>query len=135
MINSIVLIQLHKTPDVLFEKPFLKEMEEKVPGIVTYDFDNFSEESIRQYALDLIGQSRKAAVMVQVKAEEAPQTGLVQFLNRLQQLKHPHLLMLQEGPLPPPLEKMLKMSGGSNYRRIQNDDEALLQLQEFLHTP
>lgn len=135
MINSLILIELHKNPEVLFEKSFLKGMEGKVPGLVTYDFDNFSEESIRQYALDLIGQSRKAAVMLQVKADEAPYTGLAQFFNRMQQLKHPHLLLLQQGPLPAPLEKMLKVIGGSNYRLVQQEEEAQQLLQEFLHSP
>lgn len=101
-----------------------------------FDFDNFSEESTRQYALDLIGQSHKSAILLQPKAEDASFTGLVQFFNRLKSLKHPNLLLLQAGSLPPQLEKMLKLIGGSaNYRQVQSETEAEQLLLEFLSNP
>lgn len=136
MTNSIIHIELHKTPDAAFDHPIRKRLKEKAPDAVLFDFDNFSEESTRQYATDLIGQSRKAAVLLQVKATDVPYTGLVQFFNRLQQLKHPNLLLLQEGPLPAQLEKMLSLIGGrSNYRLVQNAEEAEKLLLEFLSHP
>lgn len=136
MTNSIVHIELHKSPDAAFDQPLRNRLQEKMPDAVLFDFDNFSEESTRQYALDLIGQSRKAAVLLQVKAEDVPYTGLVQFFNRLQQLKHPNLFLLQEGPLPAQLEKMLSLIGGStNYRLIHSHEEAEQLLLKFLASP
>lgn len=136
MTNSIIHIELHKIPDAAFDHPIRNSLKEKVPDAVLFDFDNFSEESTRQYALDLAGQSRKAAVLVQVSAEDVPYTGLVQFFNRLQQLKHPNLLLLQEGPLPAQLEKMLRLIGGStNYRRVHSQEEAEQSLLDFLSHP
>lgn len=136
MTNSIVHIELHKSPDAGFDQPIRNRLQEQAPDAVIFDFDNFSEESTRQYALDLVGQSRKAAVLLQVKVVDVPYTGLVQFFNRLQQLKHPNLLLLQEGSLPPQLEKMLSIIGGSkNYRLVQSDEEAEQLLLDFLATP
>lgn len=136
MTNSIIHIELHNSPEAAFDHPVRARLQEQVPAAVLFDFDNFSEESTRQYALDLVGQSRKTAVLLQVKTEDVPKTGLVQFFNRLQQLKHPNLLLLQEGNLPAQLEKMLKLLGGSNnYRLVQSPEEAEQLLREFFSNP
>lgn len=136
MIHSIIHIELQQGPDAAFDQPLRQRLKEQLPDVVLFDFDNFSEESTRQYALDLIGQSHKTAILLQPKADDASFTGLVQFLNRLQLLKHPNLLLLQEGALPPQLEKMLKVVGGStNYRQVQSDTEAEQLLLEFLSNP
>ena len=121
MTDSVIYIEINRTPDSSFEKPLLRHIKEANPSLVTFDFDNFSEETIRQYAIDLASQSRSAAIVVKCRAEEGPFTGLIQFFNRLQQLKHPQLMILQEGPLPPQLQKMMKIIGGDKY--LKADDE------------
>ena len=135
MTDCLVLIQINEQPDVAFEKPLLKDIQEQLPDVVTFDFDNFSEETIRQYALDLLKQSRQAAILVEVRAEEGPHTGLASFFNGILRQKHPRLLMIQEGPLPAPLEKMMKTLGGSNYRNSSNPTETKEYILPFLQRP
>ena len=120
MTDSVIYIEINRTPNSSFEKPLLRYIKEANPSYVTFDFDNFSEETIRQYAIDLVSQSRSAVIVVKCRAEEGPFTGLVQFFNRLQQLKHPQLMILQEGPLPPQLQKMMKVIGGDRYRKADD---------------
>ena len=135
MTDCLVLIQINEQPDVAFEKPLLKVIQEQVPDVVTFDFDNFSEETIRQYALDLLKQSRQAAIVVEAHIAEGPHTGLVSFFNRIMQQKHPRLLLVQEGPLPAPLEKMMKTLGGSNYRNSSKPTETKEYILSFLKRP
>ena len=138
MTDSVILIQINKSPDASFEKPLLSYIKEANPSVVTFDFDNYSEETIRQYAIDLVSQSRSAAIVVQCFAEEGPFTGLVQFFNRLQQLKHPQLLVLKDGPLPPQLEKMMKVIGGNKYLAVDaqaDPKESGNRIISFLQSP
>lgn len=135
MTDCLILIQINKEPYAAFEKPVLEEIKEQLPELVTFDFDNFSEETIRQYALDLLKQSRQVAVLVEAHVAEGPHTGLVSFFNNIMQQKHPRLLMVQEGPLPAQLEKMMKALGGSNYRRSSNGAESREYIVPFLERP
>lgn len=145
MTDSLVHIQLIPRPDAAgshpavshtaFDKPLLKEIQQQLPELVIFDFDNFSEETIRQYALDLLKKGRRAAVLVEVQAEDAPHTGLVSFFNRLLQQKHPQLLMVQQGPLPTQLQKMMKVLGGSNYLQTANSTESKAHILPFLQRP
>ena len=118
MTDAVILIQINQSPDASFEKPLLSYIKGASPAVVTFDFDNYSEETIRQYAVDLVSQSQSVAIVVQCKAEKGPFTGLVQFFNRIQQLKHPQLLVLKHGFLPPQLEKMMKIIGGNKYSEV-----------------
>lgn len=135
MTDSLILIQINETPDAAFEKPMLSDVGKKVPSLVTFDFDGFSEESTRQYALDLIKQSRSAAVVIEAITDNGPFTGMVQFLNRLQQLKHPQLLLIKKGSLPAQLEKMMKVIGGSRYKEVETTNEAQHWIITFLENP
>lgn len=136
MTDSLILIEVNQRPDSsTFEKPLLRQMEGKVPSLITFDFDTFSEENIRHYGLDLVKQSRKTAIVVQVNAADGPFTGLISFFNRLQQLKHPYLMLLKKGPLPAQLEKMMKVIGGAHYHAIESEGEAEKHLLPFLQQP
>lgn len=138
MTESVILIQINQSPDASFEKPLLGYIKKAYPSVVTFDFDNYSEETIRQYAIDLVSQSRSVAIVVQCFAEEGPFTGLVQFFNRLQQLKHPQLLVLKDGPLPAPLEKMMKIIGGNKYLAVDvqaDPQESGNKIISFLQSP
>lgn len=135
MTDCLLLIQINKEPYAAFEKPLLKDIQEQLPDVVTFDFDNFSEETIRQYALDLLKQSRQAAILVEAHVAEGPHTGLVSFFNRIMQQKHSRLLMVQEGTLPAPLEKMMKVLGGANYRSSSGPAESKEYILPFLQRP
>jgi hypothetical protein len=135
MTDCLVLIQINEQPDVAFEKPLLNDLKQELSQLVTFDLDNFSEETIRQYALDLIKQSRQAAIIIEVQAEKGPHTGLVSFLNGLLKHKHPRLLLIQQGALPAQLEKMMKVLGGDNYRSSSGTKETKEYVLPFLQMP
>lgn len=135
MTDSLIYIQINERMDASFEKPLLTQVRQVIPSIVTFDFDSFSEESTRKYAVDLLKQSRSAAVVIEATTENGPFTGLIQFLNRVQQLKHPQLLLIRQGTLPPQLEKMMKVIGGRNYKVVENTQEAGDLVIEFFDTP
>lgn len=135
MTDSLILVQLNESPDVAFEKPMLSSLKKKLPALVTFDFDGFSEESTRRYAIDLIKQSKRAAVVIEANVENGPYTGLVQFINQLHQLKHPRLLLIKKGALPAQMEKLLKISGGSRYKVVETTDEAESLIFSFLDNP
>ena len=135
MTDSLILIQINETADASFDKPLLTQIREAAPSVVTFDFDTFSEASTRQYALDLVKQSRSAAVVVEATTKNGPYTGLVQFLNQLQQLKHPQLMLVQKGSLSAQLEKMMKVIGGSHYRSVNSTKEAESLILPFLENP
>lgn len=135
MTDSLIFIQIVQTERPSFEKPLLTHVKEALPSLVTFDFDTFSEESTRQYAVDLIKQSRNAAVVVEAATDDGPYNGLVGFLNKLQQLKHPQLLLIQQGTLPTQLEKMMKVIGGRNYKAVNSTEEAENMLVTFLDNP
>lgn len=135
MTDCLVLIQINEQPDVALEKPLLHDLKQELPQLVTFDLNNFSEETIRQYALDLIKQSRQAAIIIEVQAEEGPHTGLIAFFNGLLQQKHPRLLLIQQGILPAQLEKMMKEIGGDNYRSSSGSKETKAYVLPFLQMP
>ena len=135
MTDSLIYIQITQTAEGPFEKPLLTQAKKAIPSLVTFDFDTFSEESTRQYAVDLLKQSRSAAVVIEAVAEDGPTTGLVQFLNRVQQLKHPQLLLIQKGAVPPQLKKMMKVIGGGNFKAVTSTEEVEELVVRFLDNP
>lgn len=135
MTESLVYIQLNEGIQASFEKPLVKGIRQALPTVVTFDFDAYSEESTRNYALDLLRQSRRAALVVEATSENGPFSGLIQFLNRVQQIRHPRLLLLQLSPLPQQLEKMMKVIGGDHYRTLKSSAEAEKLLIGFLDNP
>ena len=135
MTDSLIFIQITKTEEGSFEKPLLANIKKTVPSLVTFDFDSFSEESTRQYAVDLIKQSRSATVVIEATTDDGPYTGLVGFLNKVQQLKHPQLLLVRKGELPPQLDKMMKVIGGRNFKVVSTTKEAEDLVVRFLENP
>lgn len=106
MIRSLIYIRVTAQQPATYTVPLLEELKVLVPGITTFEFDNFSEESIRQYATELVKQSQKAAIVVEMEAAEAPITGLSSFFNRMLKVKPPVLLMVLQGEQPV-LHKMM----------------------------
>ena len=114
MIRSLIYIRLVAQQPATYTVPLLEELKRLVPGITTFEFDNFSEESIRQYAAELVKQSEKTAVVVAVEAAGAPLTGLTTFFNRLLKVKPPVLLMALQGEQPI-LHKMMHSLAESHF--------------------
>ena len=135
MTDCSLLIQILETPDGESEKPLLRKLQQRLPELLTFGFDNFSEESIRQYALDLIRQSRKAAIVVQVQTKNGATSALIDFFNDLQQLKHPQVLLVQEGDLEVPLHRLMHNIGGPQFEEAATDLESIQYILKFMQSP
>jgi DNA-binding NarL/FixJ family response regulator len=64
MIKSLIYIRIAAEAPTAYSVPLIEELKQQVTGITTFEFDNFSEESIRQYAIELLKQSQRAAIVV-----------------------------------------------------------------------
>ncbi|WP_224995572.1 hypothetical protein [Cesiribacter sp. SM1] len=64
MIKSLIYIRIAAEAPAAYTIPLLEELKQQVTGITTFEFDNFSEESIRQYAIELLKQSQRVAIVV-----------------------------------------------------------------------
>ena len=67
---------------VPYEKPVLQFIKAINPQIVTFDFDNFSEPAIIDYAIDLLNQSSEIIVLINLSAEEKGKF-LLKFMDSL----------------------------------------------------
>ncbi|WP_017732817.1 hypothetical protein [Nafulsella turpanensis] len=138
MTDCIVLIQIKETAVEDNPEPqLLRKLQQDLPDLTTFHFDNFSEESIRLYALDLIRQSRKVAIVVQLKTTEGPTSGIEQFFKQLQALKHPQVLFVQEGIVETEaaLHRVMQQIGGPQFEEAATDLETTQYILKFLQSP
>ena len=82
-------------------------IKQKFPGIVIFDFDNYSENYLVDQAIELAENSEKLIVLIQ--AGPKVNTGqATRFLNRIFRMKKNKVLVLFEGENDI-LEKMIKI--------------------------
>lgn len=130
MIQSVIYIRVAAQAPVTYAVPLLERLKELKQGITTFEFDNFSEESIRQYGIELLKQSEQAAVVLAIEAPDAPISGLTTFFNRMLKAKPPRLLMAMQGEQPL-LQKMMQGLGGENFYHNPSEEELLGLLQKL----
>lgn len=114
MIRSLIYVRLASKQPLFYTVPLLEQLKRLIPGLTVFEFDNYSEESLRHYAGELLKQSQKAAIVVAADTAEASVAGLGSFLNRLFKTKPPVLLMALQGEQPM-LEKMMQTLGGRHF--------------------
>lgn len=114
MTRSLIYIRLAAQQPVTYTVPLLEHVKREVPGITTFEFDNFSEESIRLYAAELLKQSQRAAIVVEAASAGVSISGLTSFFNRLLKAKPPVLLMVLQGEQPL-LQKMMQALAGPHF--------------------
>jgi hypothetical protein len=89
-----------------------------VPEVVRFDMDSLSDGLTLQYAGDLLRQSEKAVLMVEVKDAAAAASKLLPFLEQF--IAHSQAFAILPGPEHPLVTRMLNLLPPE---RIQRPDE------------
>lgn len=131
MIKSLIYIRISEHAPTTYTVPLLEQLKQQIPELTTFEFDNFSEESIRQYVAELIRQSERVAVVVVAESAEAPVSGLTTLFNRLLKAKPSRLLMALEGEQPLLRKMMETMSGPNFYHNLPEEQLAELLVELF----
>jgi hypothetical protein len=130
MIKSLIYLRIEDQQPQTYTVPLLQSLKEQLPGLTTFEFDNFSEETLRQYALELGKQSGMLALVVEAKVAEAPVSGLSTFFNRLMKVKPARLLMVLQGEQPL-LQKMMQVIAGEHFHQNLPVQQLEAQLFDF----
>jgi hypothetical protein len=65
----LIHIELLEEPSVNYEKEILSWAKENIRDLASFDLDNFSDQYMFKYAMDLIEKEEKIVVMVDVKGQ------------------------------------------------------------------
>ncbi|MTI31643.1 hypothetical protein [Xanthovirga aplysinae] len=68
--ETLIHIEVASIHDTTYSHDILQWVKQELPKVVTFDFDNFSEPSICDYAIDLLKQSRKVGIIIHVKNDQ-----------------------------------------------------------------
>lgn len=130
MIKSLIYIRISEQPPAAYAIPLLDLLKKEVPELTTFEFDNFSEESIRRYASELLVQSNHAAVVVEAGAEEAAIAGLTSFFNRMLKSRPQRFLLVLQGTQPV-LQKMMQGIAGEYFYQQLPAGELEILMKDF----
>ncbi len=135
MIQSLLYVRVEQQAPTTYAVPLLEELKQDITALTVFEFDNFSEESIRQYATTLLQQSTKIAIVVVVSEADAPITGIASFFNRLLKIKPESMLLVLQGTQPT-LQKMMEAtakntSGPGFFQHLPATDLKQLLVQFF----
>ena len=131
MIKSLIYIRISEQAPTTYAVPLLEQLKQQIPELTTFEFDNFSEESIRQYVVELVRQSERVAVIVVAESAKAPVSGLTTLFNRLLKARPPRLLMALEGEQPLLMKMMETMAGPNFYHNMPEEQLAELLVELF----
>jgi hypothetical protein len=104
----LTLIYLTIIPDVLsssYQSSLTEWARQALPAVMHFDFDNLSDSLVMQYASDLLQQSEKVVLVVEVKSSDASASKLLPFLEKL--IIHSNASALLIGEQHPLLTRML----------------------------
>jgi hypothetical protein len=132
MMQVLLHIRISAQQPLEWEVPLFAPLKKAYPALTTFDFDNYSEESIRSYAVELLKQSGQVAVVVEVAQQEAPISGLTTFFNHLLRHKPERLLLILQGKQPV-LQKMMQTIGGEHFQQGLSAKEVEKRLLEFFN--
>lgn len=118
MIRTLLYIRLLERQPPFYAVPLLTKLKALVPGLTSFEFDNFSDGSMRHYASELLKQSQKAAIVVAADTDQAPITGLSTVFNTLLKAKPPVLLMALQGEQPQLQKMMQALAGPAFYHNL-----------------
>jgi hypothetical protein len=134
MMQALLHIRISAQQPLEWEVPLFGPLRKAYPALTTFDFDNYSEESIRSYAVELLKQSGQVAVVVTVEDPQAPISGLTTFFNRLLKNKPERLLLILQGQQPV-LQKMMQTIGGEHFQQGLSAKALEQRLLEFFNRP
>ena len=106
--RTLLSLQVIENPhQVSYQHQALEWARQALPEVVRFDLDNLSDGLTVQYARDLLGQSEKVLLMVEVKDASAPAGGLLPFLEQF--IAHPQAFAVLPGPEHPLVTRMLNL--------------------------
>jgi hypothetical protein len=92
---------------VSYQHPAIEWARHTLPEVVRFDMDSLSDGLTLQYAHDLLGQSEKVLLLVEVKDASAPAVGLLPFLEQF--ISHPQAFTVLPGSEHPLVTRMLNL--------------------------
>lgn len=98
--NTLIHIEIAASMNHSYSHEIVEWSKQHLPKVVTFDFDNYSEPAIADYANDLVKQSNAVSVIINIK--DSQHTGSVRkFLDQLlrQQAKVNHIILNGDHPL------------------------------------
>lgn len=99
-----------------------------LPHVAQFDLDSLSDGLTLQYARDLLGQSEKVLLLVDVKNASAPAGGLLPFLEQF--IVHPQAFAVLSGSEHPLVTRMLNLLPPERIQRPANWSDS----QDFIFT-
>jgi hypothetical protein len=108
----LIHIELLNEPSVSYDKEMISWARENIRNLATFDLDNFSDQYMFKYAMELIEKEEKLVIIIEAKekAQAGKMLGLIEKI-----IKHKdkcRVMMNGENAM---LEKMLSLLG-KNYK-------------------
>ena len=104
---------------VSYQHQALEWAKHALPEVVRFDMDSLSDGLTLQYARDLLGQSERVLLMVEVKDASAPAGGLLPFLEQF--IAHPQAFAILSGSEHPLVHRMLNLLPPERIQRSTAD--------------
>jgi hypothetical protein len=106
--HTLFSLQVIENPhQASYQHPAFDWAREVLPEVVRFDMDNLSDGLTLQYAGDLLRQSEKVVLVVEVKAIAAATSGLLPFLEQF--IAHPQACAVLPGPEHSLVTRMLNL--------------------------
>jgi hypothetical protein len=106
--HTLFSLQVIESPhQVSYQHQALEWARHALPEVVRFDLDSLSDGLTLQYARDLLGQSEKVLLVVEVKAVSATAGGLLPFLEQF--IAHPQAFAVLPGSEHPLVHRMLNL--------------------------
>jgi hypothetical protein len=89
----LIYIELLNEPSVSYDKEMISWAKENISGLVSFDLDNFSDQYMFKYALELIEKEEKIVIIIDAK-EQAQAGKTIGVVEKIIQNKEKCLVML-----------------------------------------
>ncbi|MEM7548876.1 MAG: hypothetical protein AAF363_04335 [Bacteroidota bacterium] len=127
----LIHVEVREEYPTNFKNPIIEWTKKQLPKVVTFDFDNLSENSVAGYATDLLKQAKQAFVIIDVNIEK--NLGLVtKFIDTISRQQDKSIMLIVNGESPK-LSKMGKTLGSTKFIQNLHAKEQKDLLKEFFH--
>jgi len=129
--ETLIHIEITNIKEITYSHDILQWVKKDLPKVVTFDFDNFSEPSICDYAIDLLKQSTKVGIIIDVK-ENQPLGAIRKFMDFVIRNNESIYFMALNGDQKV-LEHMAKPLGQRLHKNASLKEQKELVLSSFTH--
>jgi len=127
----LIHVEVREEYPSTYKNSIIEWTKKELPKVVTFDFDNLSENSVAGYATDLLKQSKQAFVIIDVNIEK--NLGLItKFIDTISREKDKSIMLLVNGKSQQ-LHKMGRTLGEDRFVQNLHSDEQQELLKEFFH--